>query len=327
MNAQTIEQFKVGNKIEGFFMVRSCQCKVANNQKKFLDITLCDKTGEINAKLWECTDEDEKQYTDHSLVKIRASVSAWQDRMQLKIERIRLATENDQVDPADFVPVAPFPAEYMYKQILHYISRIDNQDIKNIVSTIIEQYKKTLMFFPAAMKNHHAIRSGLLYHIVSMLKTAEKLSEIYTFIDTDLLFAGVILHDIGKLEEMNATTLGMVSDYTCEGNLLGHIIQGIKLIDATATKLKADPEASLLLQHMLLSHHYQPDFGSPKKPMFPEAELLHYIDLVDSRMYDMQKALEGTTKGEFSERIWSLDQRKVYKNKLPQKTLEQKSLA
>jgi 3'-5' exoribonuclease len=112
---------------------------------------------------------------------------------------------------------------------------------------------------------------------------------------------------------MNASELGIVSEYTVEGEMLGHIIQGIKMVDQTATALGADPEVSLLLQHMILSHHYEPDFGSPKRPMIPEAEILHYLDIIDARMYDMQRVLGSVEDGKLSEKVWLLNNRKLYK--------------
>jgi 3'-5' exoribonuclease len=113
---------------------------------------------------------------------------------------------------------------------------------------------------------------------------------------------------------MNASELGIVSEYTVEGELLGHIIQGIKMIDQTAVEVGADPEVSLLLQHMVLSHHYEPEFGSPKRPMIPEAEILHYLDIMDARMYDMGRALEKIEDGHFSDKVWLLNNRKLYKS-------------
>ena len=120
---------------------------------------------------------------------------------------------------------------------------------------------------------------------------------------------------------MDANELGIVSEYTVEGQLLGHITQGVKLIDNTAQKLGIDDEVSLLLQHMILSHHSEAEFGSPKKPMIPEAELLHHIDLIDSRMYEMKNALKRTEQGKFSEMIWSMDNRRIYKSILDNKPL------
>ncbi|MBZ4646604.1 MAG: 3-5 exoribonuclease [Petroclostridium sp.] len=326
MEIQTIAQFEVGNRIEGFFLIKSSQCKMASNNNKFLDMILGDQTGEVNAKLWDCTEEDEKKYKQNTLVKVRGLITEWQGQLQLKIEKIRLSVAEDGIDAANFVPAAPYTPEYMYNQLLNYVSKIQNHDIKAIVNCILKENKQSLMTFPAAMKNHHAIKSGLLYHVMTMLMTAEKLSQIYTFVNTDLLYGGILLHDIAKLYEMDANELGIVSAYTTEGQLLGHIVQAIKMVDRTAKKVGASEEVAVLLQHMILSHHYEPEFGSPKKPMFPEAELLHYIDLIDSRMYDMQKALENTAAGNFSDKIWSLENRKVYKFNLNNEK-EEKSLA
>ncbi|WP_333473040.1 HD domain-containing protein [Crassaminicella thermophila] len=135
---------------------------------------------------------------------------------------------------------------------------------------------------------------------------------VYTNINTDLLFAGILLHDIEKLEELDADSLG-IAEYSTQGQLLGHINLAINKIGKVGEKLGADKEVIMLLQHMVLSHHYEPEFGSPKKPMIPEGELLHYIDLIDARMYDMEDHLKNIKEGEFTEPIWSLDNRRLYK--------------
>jgi len=130
-----------------------------------------------------------------------------------------------------------------------------------------------------------------------------------------LVFAGVILHDIEKINEMDATEVGVVEDYTREGQLLGHIIMGIKRIDRMSDQLGIDPELSLLIQHMILTHHYEPEFGSPKKPLIPEGELLHYLDMIDARMYDMNKALKDQEADTFTDPVFVLDRRRLYKSK------------
>ncbi|WP_218070344.1 3'-5' exoribonuclease YhaM family protein [Desulfuribacillus alkaliarsenatis] len=201
----------------------------------------------------------------------------------------------------------------MYKKIMQYVAAMGDSELEALVSKILEESKEKLLYYPAAQKNHHSIRGGLLYHIMTMLRTGESLSQIYSNINRDLLYAGIILHDMSKLEEMDANKLGIVSDYTVEGHLLGHIVQGIKRVDRVADELGVCQEKSLLIQHMILAHHNVPEFGSPKPPMIPEAELLHYIDMIDSRMYDMDKALSSTEEGALSERVWSLGNRRVYK--------------
>lgn len=314
MEIKKVREFKAGDLIQSFFLVKAAEYKTTNNNKSYLDLTLVDQTGEINAKLWDYNAETDPQYTANMLVRVRGSVSEWQSRLQLKIDRIRVATEEDGLDIGDFVPVAPHSPEEMYAEIEKYIEMIRNADIAKIVSTLITNHKEKLWLYPAAKQNHHAVRSGLLYHITTMLKMGEKVSEVYAGLNRDLLFAGIILHDIAKIAEMNASELGIVSEYTVEGELLGHIIQGIKMIDQVAAEVGADPEVSLLLQHMILSHHYEPEFGSPKRPMIPEAEILHYLDIIDARMYDMRHALEKVEEGAFSDKVWLLNNRKLYKS-------------
>ncbi len=316
MEAKKISEIKKGDRVESFFVIKSVDSKVTNNSNtnKYLDFNLGDATGDINAKLWESNEEIESKLKQNTLVKVKGSVNEWRGKLQLKIEMIRPAEERDEVNICDYVAVAPYSPEKMYDDVLNYLSKIVNIDIQNIVTNILSNNEEKLMHYPAAKSNHHAIRSGLLYHTTTMLKAGEKLSEIYTFLNTDLLYAGIILHDIGKIYEMNSSELGIVSEYTVEGQLIGHIVQGIKMIETASIEVKADKEVTMLLQHMVLSHHYEAEYGSPKKPMIPEAEMLHHLDIMDARMYDMNKALKDTAEGKFSERIWSLDSISIYKS-------------
>jgi 3'-5' exoribonuclease len=231
----------------------------------------------------------------------------------MKVEKIRSIKPEDDVHIEDFVPAAPYSSEEMLGEILKYVIRIKDNDIKQITSALLNENKNKLMHYPAAMKNHHSIRGGLLYHISTMLKMAERVLEVYTHLKSDLLYAGIILHDLAKIEEMDSNELGVVSSYTTEGLLLGHIVQGIKDIDRVGREIHADQETMMLLEHMLLAHHYEPEFGSPKRPMIPEGEILHYLDMIDARMYDMQKALEAVSPGEFSDKVWLLNNRQMYR--------------
>lgn len=308
-----IGDFRIGDSIEGFYLIKSMSVKTSSNNKTYLDFNLADKTGEINAKLWDSSKEEETQLTEGKLVKIRGNVSEWQGKLQLKILRIRLSDDGDCLSLDDYVPKAPEKSENMYQEIMNYIEEISNKDIYNIVDHMFKESKDKLMFYPAAKSNHHAMHGGLMYHILTMLRMAEKLYEVYPFLDTDLLFGGVILHDMAKLDEMDSNELGIVSSYTSEGELLGHIVQGIKKIEKVADELNADKEITTLLQHMVLSHHYEPEFGSPKRPMIPEAEILHYLDIIDARMFDMKKTLENIKPKGFSDKVWTLNNRKLYK--------------
>jgi len=311
-----INEFEKSDKIENYYLIKSAECKLTNNSttNKYLDVNLTDSTGEINAKLWEVSPELETLFSENMLVKVRGTVNEYRGKLQLKIDRIRTINDSDDINIEEFVPTAPHKSEDMYEIVLDYICKIENKDLRNITEKIIDNCGDKLFHYPAAKSNHHAVKGGLLYHITTMLKAGEKLLEIYTHLNKDLLYAGVILHDIAKIYEMSASNLGIVSQYTIEGQLLGHIILGINLVEKAGVEVNADKEVVMLLQHMILTHHYEPEYGSPKKPMIPEAELLHHLDIIDARMYDMNKALKDTEIGSFSERIWSLDNLNIYKS-------------
>lgn len=312
-----IGEFEQGEKIEGLYLIKGIVCKVANNSnRKYLDIILSDKTGEIAAKVWEVNDENENLYKPNEIVRVKGTVTNWQGTLQLKVEKIRKADNSDKIVIEEYVQTAPISSEEMITEIELYVENINDSDIKNIVSTVIDRNRKELMYYPAAKKNHHALRGGLLYHVLTMLRLGEKITEIYDFLNSDLIYAGIILHDIAKIKEMRASELGVVDEYTLEGTLLGHITQGIKELEVIGRELGVDNNKLILLQHMILSHHYEPEYGSPVKPMIPEAEMLHYIDTMDARMYDMRKLKKETKVGEFSERLWSLENRRIYNHGL-----------
>lgn len=312
-----IGEFEQGEKIEGLYLIKGINCKVANNSnRKYLDIILSDKTGEIAAKVWEVNDENENLYKPNEIVRVKGTVTNWQGTLQLKVEKIRKADNTDNIVVEEYVQTAPIASEEMIAEIELYVENMKDEDIKKVVSTMIENNRKELMYYPAAKKNHHSLRGGLLYHILTMLRLGESITKIYDFLNTDLIYAGIILHDIAKIKEMRSSELGVVDEYTIEGTLLGHITQGIKEIEVVGRELNVDSSKLVLLQHMILSHHYEPEYGSPVKPMIPEAEMLHYIDTMDARMYDMRKLKKETKVGEFSERLWSLENRRIYNHGL-----------
>ena len=312
-----IKDFKVGQRIKGENLIKSIAVKITNsNNKKYLDITLSDKTGDINAKLWDLKEDfNNNEFVENTLVCVKGCVLSWQSIMQLKLESISNDFDRENINISDYVKCAPIDSNEMFNELHKIVSSFKNDDIRNILLEILSIKKEKLLYYPAAKSNHHSIKGGLLYHILSMIKLGEKICELYSIVNKELLFAGIILHDIEKTEEMNSSELGIVSTYTVEGQLLSHLIQGITLVDRVSSKVGASSEIRMLLQHMILSHHYEPEYGSPIKPMIIEAELLHYIDVIDARMYDMKKILDGVDEGNFSERIFSLNNRKVYKPK------------
>ena len=234
-------------------------------------------------------------------------------QLQLRIQRIRQADEADGQQMKDFVKAAPEEPQAMYDYIYQIAQSMKDRDLRELCLKLLTVNKDRLMYYPAAQKNHHAELGGLLYHMKRMLMTGECVCRIYTNLNRDLVCAGVIVHDIEKLNEIMAGPDGIATGYSFEGQMLGHIIQGVKTIDRLTLELGFPREKAIMLEHMILAHHYEPEFGSPKKPLFPEAEVLHYLDILDARMFDMEDALVSTEPGTFSERIWALDNRRIYK--------------
>ena len=306
-----------GEEITEFFLVKKCEIKTGSNNKKYLDITLGDNTGEITGKKWDVDTAEEGFFAEIEIgevVKVRASVTEWNGIPQLRIARIRQLSNSDEIELADYVMAAPESTEEMYDYIFNKALLIEDEEYKKVALALLERNKERLLFYPAAKSNHHAVFGGLLYHVKRMLMLAEKCCEVYSFLSKDLLMTGVIIHDIEKLNEMDADESGVVSEYTFEGQLLGHLIMGVRTIDRLSKELEISEEKAVMLEHMMLSHHYEPEFGSPKRPLFPEAEALHYMDMIDSKMYDFEENLKGVKPGTFSEWIRTLDGRRLYKS-------------
>ena len=222
-----------------------------------------------------------------------------------------VAQENADAESEPQAP--PEEPQAMYDYIYQIAQSMKDRDLRELCLKLLTVNKDRLMYYPAAQKNHHAELGGLLYHMKRMLMTGECVCRIYTNLNRDLVCAGVIVHDIEKLNEIMAGPDGIATGYSFEGQMLGHIIQGVKTIDRLTLELGFPREKAIMLEHMILAHHYEPEFGSPKKPLFPEAEVLHYLDILDARMFDMEDALVSTEPGTFSERIWALDNRRIYK--------------
>lgn len=311
-----IKDLKKDQEFTDFFMAKTLTFKVGSNGKQYLDILLADNTGEISAKKWDVSDTEYqtlREIRDKDIVKIKGMVTEWAGQLQVRVQRIRAAVESDGQHMKDFVKAAPEEPEAMYDYIYSVASGMEDPDLKKLCLKILTDEKDRLMYYPAAQKNHHAELGGLLYHMKRMLMTGEAVCGVYTNLNRDLVCTGVIIHDIEKLNEIMSGPDGIATGYSFEGQLLGHIIQGVKTIDRLTTELGFPREKAVMLEHMILSHHYEPEYGSPKKPLFPEAEALHYLDILDARMFDMQDALEATEPGSFSERVWALDNRRLYK--------------
>ena len=305
-----LAEIKRDDRFEGYLIVRSAEQRASANGKNYLDMTLADKTGSINAKMWDGTVQPPLA---GSIVKVRATGNEFNGRMQLRVEKIRAAESRDAVDMSTLIPCAPRDPREMREEIIRAADHIADKDLRLITCELLDRAGDQLLTFPAAKQMHHAERSGLLHHMTTMLRTANAIMSVYPQLNPSLLTAGVIVHDLAKIDEMDADTLGLVSDYSVDGKLIGHIVRGVVNIQLAAEKTKANPGKALLLQHMVLSHHGIPEYGSPLAPKFPEAEVLNTIDTLDARLYEMDEALSRAIPGGFSEKVWGLDNRQLYR--------------
>lgn len=305
-----LSDIKRDDRFEGYLIVRSAEQRASANGKNYLDMTLADKSGSINAKMWDGTVQPPLA---GSIVKVRATGNEFNGRMQLRVEKIRAAESRDQVDMSALIPCAPRDPNEMLGEVVRAADHIADLDLRRITCELLDRAGDKLLTFPAAKQMHHAERSGLLHHTTTMLRAANAIMSVYPQLNASLLIAGVIVHDLAKIDEMDADTLGLVSDYSVDGKLIGHIVRGVVNIQLAAEKTKANPGKALLLQHMVLSHHGIPEYGSPLAPKFPEAEVLNTIDTLDARLYEMDEALSRAIPGGFSEKVWGLDNRQLYR--------------
>ncbi len=310
MTKKGIAHYKINDDFSGYMLIKEVTKGIASNGKPFLTLIFRDKTGEIDAKLWGATAEDEKTYQAERIVQLTGTINEFRGRAQFKIKTIRLARPEDAVSVSDFLETAPISEEAMRELMTEFIFEMKNPNIQRIVRQFVQKYDKELYVYPAASKNHHAYVSGLAHHIISMLKLAKQLASLYPSLNKDLLYAGIILHDIGKIHELSGA---ISTTYTLEGTLLGHITIMVSEIKEVAEELKIDGEEVLILQHLVLSHHGKAEWGSPKAPMVKEAEILHFIDIIDAKMNMLDRALENVSPGEFTERLFAMENRSFYK--------------
>ncbi len=305
----------IGNNglVEGFAVIKQCDKKMAKNGNSYLDLVLSDKDGEIFAKLWDYNEASHGKYQTDMFVKIRGAISQYNGHDQLRIERIRPVVESDGVDVGDFVKSADYTGEEMFDHLMSTAKAFKDDELKKIVTYLLEENKEKILYFPAAFRLHHAIRAGLLMHTASIVKLCETVCKVYPFVNRELLISGAILHDIAKTVEFDVKETGIASGYTVKGNLLGHLVMGAMMVSEAGKKLGIDNEKSMLLQHMILSHHGEPEFGAAVRPLFLEAELLSQLDLMDARVYEIMDAVSTVEKGEFTNRLWALEDRKFYK--------------
>jgi len=276
--------FDEGKLFDGYFLVLAKQQRTTKTNKPYLNLILGDKTGQIEGRVWEVGDPRiAKEFDRGDIVKVRGCASKFDDRLQMKVDQLRLATFVE-VDKIDLLPATTCDVGVLWSQLLASVESIANTDLKRLLTTLLADTEIAAAYreAPAARQLHHAWLGGLLEHVVSLMGVCELAAMHYPEVHRDLLLTGALLHDIGKLHEL---VWKKSFDYTIEGQLLGHITIGYGMIEKKLETLKDfPPRLRVLVEHMVLSHHGRYEYGSPKLPMIPEAILLHYLDDMDAKM-------------------------------------------
>jgi len=308
--------FDEGRLFDGYFLLLLKQTRSTKANKPYLNLILGDKTGQIEGRVWDPTDPRiGKDVEQGDVVKARGSVSRFDERLQMKVEQLRVALPGE-AEKSDLLPATTYDVDALWRELMSFVESFTDPHLKLLLTTLLSdpQLSQAYREAPAARQLHHAWLGGLLEHVVSLLRLAERVAPNYLILHRDLLLTGVILHDIGKVRELAWDTC---FEYTVEGTLLGHIQMGTELVEKTIDGLPDfPPRLRTLVVHMILSHHGKLEFGSPKLPMIPEALVLNFVDDLDAKMQAMSSefdkcAREGKAADELTGKVWALDQRQL----------------
>ena len=295
-----------------FAMIKELAEKKDKNGNGYLDIIVIgsDKK-EYPAKVWRF--ENNGLYETGDVIEIEYTVDNYKGRPQLNISSIKKA---DSQLASQFVPSSEYDGKSVFSMLFEKANNFSDADFKKIVTHIMLENREKLEVYPAAYRLHHAIVGGLMLHTASIVEMAEKICQIYPNVNRELLLSGSILHDVAKTFEMETGKTGLCTGYSVGGELIGHLVKGAMYIEDTAVKLGVDYDKAVLLEHMVLSHHGVPEYGSPVRPMFLEAEILSTLDSLDATIFEINNATGKVEAGKFTDRQWALDNRKLYNHGL-----------
>jgi 3'-5' exoribonuclease len=273
------------------FVVASKQTKSKKSGEPYLDLTLMDRTGTIQAKMWDNVEECTNSFEQDDIVKVKGLINRYNQRWQLTLHKVRKMDE-DEIDFGDYLPKTTRNVDELWRELGVFVASMQDAHLRQLLELFMAdaEIERAYRNAPAAKTMHHAFIGGLLDHVCSLFRVCDLASRNYAFINRDLLLTGAFLHDIGKVRELSyARSFG----YTDEGQLLGHIIIDLEMLHAKLAQIPGfPPKLKMLVEHLIISHHGQYDFGSPKLPMFPEALMLHYLDDMDSKMEAMRGQFE-----------------------------------
>lgn len=305
-----IREFKEKQRYTMNLLVKNVVKGVTQKGAPYLSLVLQDNSGTIDGKLWDASAEDMEAAKPGHVEQLSFEVLDYNNALQLRVHSIQ-DLDQEPIDLSEYVMASPVAVSELKTRINGYISSITNPVLQKLVKGMYEKVGRTFFDYPAASRIHHNYLGGLAEHTLGMANLAEYIAGAYPFLNRDLLIAGVLIHDMGKTAELG----GLVSnEYTLEGKLIGHISIGHGWLMETAESLGlADETETMLLRHMILSHHGKHEFGSPVLPEIPEAEALYLIDNIDSRMVSLRSALETVKPGQWSQKMFAFDNRQFYK--------------
>ncbi len=273
--------------ITSSFVVVSKQVKPKKTGDPYLALTLGDRSGQIEAKMWDNVEDSLDAFEQDDFLKVKGLINKYKNRFQLTIHKLRKLGESE-IDFSDYLPKTTKNIDELWQTLTDFVASIQNTHLRNLIQgfmadpDIAQAYRNA----PAAKTLHHAYIGGLLDHVVSLFRSCDLICRNYPQVNRDLVLAGAFLHDIGKIHEL---TYNRSFSYTTRGQLLGHMVIELEMLQAKLSLVPDfPPELKTLLEHLIISHHGEYEFGSPKLPMFPEALLLHYLDDLDSKMESMR---------------------------------------
>jgi 3'-5' exoribonuclease len=308
MKPPTVGELVPNEIVTAHFLVIAKEIRQKKTGEPYLSLHLADKTGEIEAKMWDNVAEVMDTFDRDDFVKVKGITQVYQNRSQFTIHKLRLL-EDHEVQFADFYPCSERDPEEMFTELLRIIASIGNPHLRGLLDAVFKDNEIASLYklAPAAKAIHHAWRGGLLEHVLSLCALAKVTGPHYPAVDLDLLLTGAILHDLGKVEEL---TYARSFGYSASGQLLGHIVLGLRLLGRKFDSLPDfPPKLRALVEHIVVSHHGELEYGSPKVPIFAEALLFHHLDNLDSKMNAMECALKRDrgVEGEFTGWIGSLE--------------------
>ena len=310
--AKLVKDFNEGEHLEINLLISSLVKGTTNSGAPYLSLSIQDSSKAIDAKLWDVKPELAQQLEVGKVYCFDLEIIKYKNNLQAKVLRV-LPIPQEGLNMDDFVFKSPISKDELRNTIQDAINQIKNSDIARIVSSMLNYYAADVYDYPAASKIHHNFIGGLATHTSGMLKIAMALCEIYPCINKDYLIAGVILHDLGKIEEL---TSPVVTEYSVTGKLLGHIsIMDARLAQIGEELKLSDSEELTVLRHMVLAHHGELEFGSPIRPETLEAEVLSQIDNIDAKINIIDKALAEVNEGEFTQKVFAMENRVFYKHK------------